>query len=250
MNALIKESWLIYERHRDADIVVTPSIPILFFGDSRGYFESEVKVITVGLNPSRVEFPESDRYLRFTKARDIYPQIIDGHCYQEYLEALNEYFSNHPYRAWFNSFEPLLNGLGASYYEGPRNTALHTDLCSPLATEQTWSKLSREQRERLRADGTALWHQLVKTLMPDVIVTSVAENHLNNINFSRTGEWETVHTVQRENPYNVKLRKISVGAGREAVLVFGRAAQMPFATVSASDRRKIGESLKGYIRGE
>ena len=39
MDALIKESWLIYERHRDADIVVTPSIPIFFFGDSRGYFE-------------------------------------------------------------------------------------------------------------------------------------------------------------------------------------------------------------------
>jgi hypothetical protein len=250
VDALIRESWLNYEKHKDDDIVVTPSVPILFFGDSKGYFESELKVITVGLNPSRVEFPESDRYLRFGSAQEIYPQIIDGHCYQEYLDALNGYFTNHPYKAWFNSFEPILNGLEASYYKGSPNTALHTDLCSPLATDPTWSKLSHAQREMLRAEGTALWHKLVETLTPDVIITSVAESHLNNINFTRVGEWRTIYTVARKNPYNVKLMQINIGAERKATLVFGRAAQKPFATVSSADKRLIGESLKGYIYGE
>lgn len=250
MDALIKESWTLYERHRAAGFVVAPSIPILFFGDSRAYFESKVKVITVGLNPSRVEFPDGDRYLRFAKARDVYPRIMAGDFYQEYLEALDGYFSNHPYGAWFNSFEPMLKGLGASYYKGAPNTALHTDLCSPLATDPTWSRLSREQMERLRPEGTALWHRLVETLMPDLIIVSVAEGHLDNIHFARAGVWETVHTVERENPYRVKLVGLKLGSGKKTALVFGRAANTPFGTVSNADKRRIGESLKGHVYGQ
>ena len=36
---------------------VSPSIPILFFGDLHAYFSSRVRVLTVGLNPSLHEFP-------------------------------------------------------------------------------------------------------------------------------------------------------------------------------------------------
>ena len=250
MDALIKESWLIYERHKNEEFVVSPSIPILFFGNSDGYFGSKTKVITVGLNPSRIEFPDNDRYLRFAAARGVYPQILDGNHYQEYLAALNGYFSNKPYSKWFNSFEPLLRGLGASYYEGAPNTAIHTDLCSPIATDPTWSKLSRDQRARLQSSGAALWHRLVDALMPDVIIASVAGDHLNKVNFPRLGEWQTVHTVERENPYHVRLVEVCRGAGKKSALVFGKAANTPFGTVSTADKQRIGERLKEYIGGE
>lgn len=64
-----------------------------------------------------------------------------------YLASLDAYFRTAPYTGWFNpSFEPLLRGLGASYYEAAPSVALHTDLCSPLATDPTWSRLDpREQ---------------------------------------------------------------------------------------------------------
>ena len=36
---------------------VSPAIPILFFGDLDAYAKSQQRVLTVGLNPSRIEFP-------------------------------------------------------------------------------------------------------------------------------------------------------------------------------------------------
>jgi hypothetical protein len=75
---LIRESWQTYRRFADQTFLVKPSIPILFFGDSNRYFDSKLKVITLGLNPSRKEFPEPDRFSRFKRARKIYPRILEG----------------------------------------------------------------------------------------------------------------------------------------------------------------------------
>src|SRR6266404_7100761 len=122
---LIRKSWEIYTRFEDKCYLVKPkgSIPILFFGDSGKYFSSKVKVITLGLNPSKKEFPD-DEFLRFSSAREIYPRILEGACYDEYLSALNGYFSptSHPYN-WFNSYEHVLSGLDCSYYGTVSNTA-------------------------------------------------------------------------------------------------------------------------------
>lgn len=250
MDHLIKESWLIYERHSVQEFVVTPSIPILFFGDSRRYWDSEIKVITVGKNPSRAEFPETDRYLRFDRARHVYPRILEGCFYNEYTEALNGYFSNNPYKSWFDSFEPILSGLGASYYGGESITALHTDFCSPLATDPTWRGLSREQKAMLQPGGVALWHRLVEALVPDVIIVSIPRGLLAGINFPRLGEWRTLHRLERDNPYSVELVEVSLGTGKKVSLVFGEAAQVPFGTVKKVDRRTIGERLRRYMSGE
>jgi hypothetical protein len=36
-----------------------------------------LKIITLGLNPSRAEFPKEDRFLRFSKVRNIYPDVLE-----------------------------------------------------------------------------------------------------------------------------------------------------------------------------
>src|SRR3990170_1822110 len=59
---------------------------------------------------------------------------------------------------WFGAFEPLLDGMGASYYPGGHAAALHTDLCSPVATDPTWSRLEPSFQRRFIADGQPLWH--------------------------------------------------------------------------------------------
>src|SRR6185295_19718522 len=107
MNELVRESWQIYNQFENQPFLVKPSIPILFFGDSNKYFSSGLRVITLGLNPSKIEFPEANRFLRFGKAHNIYPKILVGDFYDEYLQALNGYFQNppnHPYVSWFSSF--------------------------------------------------------------------------------------------------------------------------------------------------
>ena len=94
---------------------------------------STLRVLTVGLNPSLQEFPADRPFSRFPL-----DEGTAGRGRDHYLYALSSYFRTDPYRAWFRAFEPLLNGAGASYYEGFTSTALHTDICSPVATDPTW----------------------------------------------------------------------------------------------------------------
>lgn len=145
---LIDEAWSLHASGGGS--IVRPSIPILWFGDSAAFLNSDVRIVTVGLNPSRVEFPEGERFLRFPSARLLTasPAIADQRL--AYISALDSYFRTEPYRAWFDpAFERVLNGLSASYYEGFPNTALHTDILSPLATDPTWGGLKNQDRASL-----------------------------------------------------------------------------------------------------
>jgi hypothetical protein len=57
-----------------------------------------------------------------------------------------------------------------------------------------------------------------------------------------------IYTVERANPYNVELTKLKID-GKTAALVFGKAAQKPFGTVSDVDKKKIGHTIKNHIYG-
>jgi hypothetical protein len=174
---------------------------------------------------------------------------LRGESYDEYLQALNGYFRkppNDPYKRWFNSYEPMLAGLDCSYFGDAPNTALHTDLCSPLATDPTWANLPSEAQIGLIQCGAPLWHSLVEWLSPDLIIASVARSHLNRISFPRQNGWKVIYKVERVNPYSVELTKLKVAESRIASLVFGKAANTPFGTVSNADKRKIGLAVKNH----
>ena len=108
----------------------------------------EQRVLTVGLNPSRIEFPTGDPFHRFPLAEDAHPEDRE-----RVPRRPLTYFRTRRYKRWFRSFEPLLNGMNASYYDDKTATALHTDICSPIATNPTWSGLS-EAHQRSPSD---LW---------------------------------------------------------------------------------------------
>ena len=249
MKDLINTAWQNYEQYTQSSFLVQPSIPILFFGDSNGFLQSSLKVITVGLNPSRQEFPRTDPYMRFRDAQTIYPGILSGLGYDSYLSSLNNYFRCAPYSSWFNAFEPLLNGLECSYYDNFSNTAIHTDLCSPLVTDPTWSKLDPECHNQLAASGINIWHRLLEIIQPDIILISVAEKLLNHIRFKLLEDWWTIHTIQRKNPYSVRSRKIQISSHKSAYLVFGRAAQKPFGHISNNDKRLVGAIIREQLTG-
>ncbi len=119
---------------------VKPAVPILFFGDLDAYRASPLRVLTVGLNPSLHEFPADDPFRRFPLAEG----SLGGEP-SRYLDAMSAYFRTDPYVKWFSAFEPLLKGMRASYYPGGASTALHTDICSPVATNPTWNNLDLKQ---------------------------------------------------------------------------------------------------------
>ncbi len=227
-------------------------MPILFFGDLHAYRASPLRVLTVGLNPSLHEFPFDDPFRRFPLARgglDREPR--------RYLDAMSGDFRTDPYRGWFSAFEPVLNGLGASYYEGGASTALHTDICSPVATNPTWSLLHDDDRSALEADGGPLWHMLLEELKPQIVALSVAKAHFDRIAFPPIADWEVIHAFQRTAngglrswPYEAGARWYDVG-GQRSLFVFGAAAQKPFGLLTDGKKRQAAMSmLQAYRVGQ
>lgn len=246
LDGLVETAW--HAHASGGDVVVRPSIPILWFGDARAYSDSPLRVVTLGLNPSRFEFPSAEPMMRFPAARHLANSgSLDG-SHPAYIRALDEYFRREPYRKWFDrGFEPLLNGLGASYYSNKPNTALHTDLLSPLATNPTWSKLGRP-RQALLSDGVPLWHALMEYLRPDVIVASIARPYLAKIGFERTGDLREIHRVERKNPFVTEATELRIGH-KTTTLVFGRCVNLPFGSVSFPDRETIGKAIGALPHG-
>ena len=241
-------SWRAFDRAAELPCRVTPAVPILFFGDLNGYFASKFRVVTVGLNPSLHEFPAGDSFRRFPSAR--------GHRGREpdcYLDAMSAYFRTRPYRSWFSSFEALLNGMEASYYSCQASTALHTDICSPVATDPTWSGLADTDRAALEAEGGALWHSLLEKLRPQIVVISVARAHLKRIKFAPLSRRKIVCGFSRKadgtlrsKPYEMSGRWHNVG-GERSLFAHGPAAQKPFGLLADSQKRLAGERLlKAY----
>jgi len=115
LDPLAVRAWELFRATDEAGhgVVVRRPVPILFFGDSRAYFDSPMKAVTVGLNPSKIEFDSADPFHRFPLARGVQPDDET-----RYLDSLDAYFKEDPYRSWFNCYEPLLQGLGVSYYSG------------------------------------------------------------------------------------------------------------------------------------
>lgn len=222
------------------EIVVDPAVPILYFGDLENYLASPRRVVTVALNPSRAEFPSSDLFQRFPLATG------GAGPSDDYLAALNVYFKTDPYRRWFSSFEPLLQGLETSYYPGAESTALHTDLCTPVATNPTWSGLDGTTQTQLMDDGVPLWHDLMRVLRPDAIVISVARRHLDKIRFEALGRRlaiDKLESEKRSKPYVTQGWRVSLDSDSQPLVVFGRAANQPFGLVSHEHRTKIGRRI-------
>ena len=238
----VAEAWRAFDRAESLACRVRPSAPVLFFGDFDAYSRSPLRVVTVGLNPSLREFPGFDPFLRFPLAAGIAGRRLD-----RYLNALGGYFRECPYWAWFSTIEPLLNGMDASYHLENTSAALHTDLCSPVATDPTWSRLDGRDRRILQADGVTLWHSLLNVLRPQVVLLSIAQRHLTRIRFRpRDREWQSIHEfdrtgsgVRRSPPYPVQARWFDI-VDEPALFVFGRAAQKPFGLLADTQKREAG----------
>ena len=237
----VEEAWRAFGHAASLPSRVSPSLPILFFGNLQAYYTSMMRVLTVGLNPSLHEFPTDSPFRRFPLAEG----VTVGEP-GRYLDALSAYFRTAPYRGWFSAFEPLLNGLEASYYEGQPSTVLHTDICSPVATNPTWSGLDPSVQKDLEKDGGPLWHSLLKVLRPQIVIMSVANRHMSHIRFKALSEWRIVHMFEgtqagapRKQPVMVSARWCEIGS-EPSLLVFIPAAQKPLGRLGSIQKREAG----------
>jgi hypothetical protein len=236
------------ERAKDAyksapgSVKVSPSIPILYFGDYEAFRKSDRRIVTVGLNPGAIGFPENDPWQKF-------PAYNKSNSYQK---AWNQYFQiERPKEQWFSDLDCMLHGFDASFYNGQTNTALHTDLLSPVATAKPWSKLTSSVKKELSEKGMHLWHDLISFLEPHIILISVAEQHLQKISFGLVQEQQTVFVLnetkdgqRRHRPYVVLHSVWRLSGSYETDVLFGQAAQTPFGTLPNEVKKRIGKVLK------
>lgn len=241
-------------RSYDFDFVVKDSIPIPYFGDIAAYISSPIRVATAALNPSDVEFrPQNGP--RF----DISAGLSGATGFEA---TLSRYFKENPYSKWFRSFEPILNGIGASYGGKIANgeyssIALHLDICTPLATSPTWSRLNQKMREKLTDEGRQIFQALIKALRPDMIIGSVGIAHIKPLEglFVEGGSWEEVAIFSTARsgaplraPLRVNKREMRPVGGYQPIFINGSAANTPFGRFSTERKREIGSILKKLLR--
>jgi len=244
---ILKKSLQNYQELKNMDYVINPCLPILYFGDINDYLRSDFKIITAALNPSDLEFKEAKSdvpsFFRFPEFNDSVESL--------YL-ALNNYFNIKPYIKWFgkkgvakSGFLPVLNGLETCYYKNSKNnTALHTDLCSPIATNPTWSRLTKHQQFSLRSKGIELWKELVIELKPDLILTSFKKEYLDNIPVKYVCTIQSKYSKSKKIEYQLNHYELKIDDFKTN-LIWGSAQNTPLQPFK--NKNKLGIRIKKYL---
>lgn len=258
MKKTIDLTWQYYQNLKSNSFMVKSSIPILYFGDFEKYEGSEdFKVVTVGLNPSCNEFPQNS-LIRFLNSKGLENKMkLTDSEMELYKESLDSYFESNPYKNWFDmSFEKILNGLNCSYYSKNnfRNRALHIDICTPIATDPTWGKLSKQQQKLLENGGEKVFNELINYLEPDIMIVSVASGYLKKLKinknkgqvikeflYKKDGEMRKEKYITYE--YDIKLIN-----GKNVHVFFGQAATVPYGLLSYDDKSALGKSIWNYMK--
>lgn len=223
-------------------------IPIHWFGDRKAYEKSAVRVVTVGLNPSDKEFRENDKMPFSTKLR--FPLYQKGKPETLGL-VLNDYFKStaNPY-SWFKSFEYILNGMGASYYDSKEYLyrAIHTDICTPWATDPTWSKLSSQKREELYAEGHPQWLKLIADLKPDIIIASVAKEYIAKLGIIDTQTEFCRFDFTKDGKKRKRPEMVWKYEFDGIPFINGRTRNNPFGSLSKESKQVVGEKIKKWMQ--
>jgi hypothetical protein len=248
-------------------------IPIPFFGSPSGYYDSRVKIPTVGLNPSNREFQKGAHEKNWSPRFNLESEIKES---QMLLEELKRYFCFNPY-SWFNSFEDVLNGCNASYgFDSSQpNRAMHIDVCSPIATSPTWSKLGvqnssdkpqkdtsaleieKSTKMQLTSFGNNLFIRMLGIFKPDIVIASVGWSHLEKIDEAffdhKSDSWEIIYSKppKTQNAKHssqqpcVRGKRIEVDK-HDFYFVNGSMRDQPFGSFSKKEKQHASEKIKEH----
>jgi len=217
---------------------VDPAIPILYFGDLTAYLRSPLRVVTVGLNPSRLEFPGDSPFRRFSNAANLLP--IRADTYDTYFDSLDNYFETDPYEDWFKSFNSVLCPLTASFWPGCTNFVIHTDICSPVATDRGWNKLPPWAKAHLLEKGPGLWRDLIALLKPHILLAPVRGEYLLKAGLPDVRSWTTLYDCECHPSKTARFMYAQLSPDQKSLVIHGPCFNKPFLPFGRTDKQKIG----------
>jgi len=219
---LIKDKFDSFQKLNYNYKIVLNSISIVWFGNVEKYFKSKLKIITVSLNPSDIEFKDNKADAPTTNLR--FPDY-DGSVESLY-SAYNKYFLKNPYNAWFKaSFGAVLKSFNASHYEN-----------DSYATSPTWSKLTEHKKSILEPIGSKSWHSLMRILEPDIILFSASNNFEKKIKFHQEGNW-AFKNVKAKKP--LLIGRFNISTNKKAVVFISSTREKAFSTNKQRRETKV-----------
>lgn len=240
----------------ETNLIPIDSIPLIWHGDMDKYLNSNLKVITVSLNPHYDAFEvhkTKSQFNDYTKIKDLSClDILSNESINDLKQIYNDYFST--YKRWnddslFKVYEQLLNIVGSSYSnEAYKNSCLHLDMYSALATNPIWTKLSSVDKQLpQQIQNVELFKQLLEFLNPDLILVSVAkdkvEKDLLNNDYIKV---KTFIKKDNKNEYSI-LYKSNI-RNKPLHVLWGRYYNKPFGYAKSDEFAEIIRYLEEYKR--
>nr|WP_314494594.1 hypothetical protein [uncultured Chryseobacterium sp.] len=206
-----------------SELIIKEYVPILYFGDLQNS-----KIATVGLNPSDREYYDTKGKSsnRFLSKQSLNVSSWNEISRDEILKvktSFDFYFSNKPYKSWFNRLEDLLTESEFSYYF-PYNNMVHLDII-PVATKSKWGNLSISDKDSLITSfGSYLEYLIMESnieiciLNGQGVVDNFQKVFKQTIHKERVIEWDikTKNKVVKGNCY-----KITVNQHNKKILILG-----------------------------
>ena len=167
---------------------------------------------------------------------------------------LNNYFKLHPYSDWFDWLNLFLMGMDCGYYTDIKpNTALHTDICTPLATSPTWSEFKQTKLSiEIQNEGILIWHRLLTILKPRVVLMSFSKDILKRIQYIDLSDRQIFYQFDkkengqyRKKPYLIELYSTIIN-GYNVNFLFGEGNVRPF-FLTELQRYQLGKEVKALF---
>jgi len=140
--------------------------------------------------------------------------------------------------------------MNATFYPHNKyeNKAIHTDICTPLATSPTWSGCPREMKNELSNKGAIIWNRLISLLKPHLVLISVNQQHLDKIKFGEK-KWEKFHTIdkkgdgkKRKAPYKIYYKKAKIN-DTTTIFIHDKPANVKPFLLSPNQKNKVGNLI-------
>jgi len=243
---LLDDAWGHFLAKRHDAGVMERAIPVPYVGNVDAYSASETRILTTGLNFARAEFPGTDPLAKFPSARGL-EGMDDARRRRAHHDALTTYFAREP-SSWFDEYRAFINALDADYVPGrARHTALHVDVCSPLATDPDWGGLMKHDpalASSLMEHGHEAFMEKLERFEPHVVIFGIGWRYVSELPGAPTREqWETIARTANKPQAPMLGWRRSEGQ----VWVFVRSTRKPMSFFTHEERAMLGSALAGWL---
>ena len=126
------------------------------------------------------------------------------------------------------------------------NRVLHTNICSPWATDPTWSKLPNQEKKNLMENehGFEQWKQLIRQLKPDIILFSIPEEYIKKLDLENERSVFVTISNDKKGVPRKKSVVIEKGVYGRSLAIFGRTWNVPFGALGEDQKKDLGQKIE------